>query len=236
MRVLALAIVVLCPALPAETPKRSDLLIDAASLAKRIAKSAPLDILDARSASDYARAHIPGAVLVDVNRWKALVFEKSGYTDAKSWATEVGKLGVDGTRSVVVYGTNPTSTARLWWTLKYLGVERVLYLDGGWAAWEKGKHPTSDKPITVKAAKFTPRFQKDRLATVGELKGALKSKSLVAIDARSEGECRSGKVPGAVHLEWKELLESDGRFKKAAEIRKLLTARGVEPGKPLVPY
>lgn len=223
--------------------KTPAILIDAASLDTRM-KSEKLRILDARSAGDYRGAHIPGAVRVDVDRWKTLAHSKGGFENAKAWAEEVGKLGIDGKGPVVVYGSRPTDTARVWWTLKYLGIKEVLFLDGGWTRWQKEKKPVDAKKTVVSRIDFVPKFQKDRLATTAEVKKAVEDGGLVIVDTRSDGEFtgkvvrgpRGGHVPGAVHLEWTRLMASDGRFKKPDEIRKILGRCGIVKGKPLVPY
>ena len=65
-------------------------------------------------------------------------------------------------------------------------------------------------------------------------------------DVRSEGEYRgtndrgnrrAGHIPGAVHLEWHNVMERDShRFKPAAEIRQLLTEHGITPDKAVFAY
>ena len=112
----------------AETPA---ILIDGASLEARLT-AGELRILDSRSEREYRKVHIPGALRVDVGKWTALAHSEGGFENARAWSDEVGKLGIDGKTAVVVYGSSLTSTARVWWTLKYLGVKEVLVLDGGW--------------------------------------------------------------------------------------------------------
>jgi hypothetical protein len=36
-------------------------------------------------------------------------------------------------------------------------------------------------------------------------------------------------LPGAKHLEWKELIAEDGRFKSAAQLKALFHERGIKP-------
>ncbi len=50
-----------------------------------------------------------------------------------------GGLQIDHDSQVVVYGIRLSETARMWWTLKYLGVQDVMILDGGWNLWVKEK-------------------------------------------------------------------------------------------------
>src|SRR5207249_2290173 len=48
---------------------------------------------------------------------------------------------------------------------------------------------------------------------------------------------RPGRIPGATHLEWTELLDPDSRtLKPAAELRQLLEAQGITPDKQVAGY
>jgi thiosulfate/3-mercaptopyruvate sulfurtransferase len=86
-------------------------------------------------------------------------------------------------------------------------------------------------------ANFVPEFQPDRLSEIGSLRGALDSPDVKVVDARSAAEfegtqvlgARGGHIPGASHLEWKELLQEDGRFKSPEELRALFQSRGIHP-------
>ena len=45
-----------------------------------------------------------------------------------------------------------------------------------------------------------------------------------------------GAIPGAVHLEWTNNLQADGRFKPAAQLRAMYEAQGVTPDKEVMTY
>ncbi len=201
-----------------------------------------LHLLDVRAQADYARGHLPGAVRVDVKSWQELGKKDGGFHDAEAWGEKVGRLGLDHDSRVVVYGSALTDTARVWWTLKYLGLENVAILDGGWALWSKEQRPTETSEPAVAAVKFRPKFQADRLEEIDALKKGVGSGTVTVVDTRSRDEFtgkevrgkRGGHIPGAKHLEWKELLAEDGRFKSPEQLRALFRQRGIEPGKPAV--
>ena len=64
------------------------------------------------------------------------------------------------------------------------------------------------------------------------------------VDTRSDAEyygeavraARGGAVPGAVHLEWTQNLQADGRFKAEADLRAMYTALGVTPDREVMTY
>jgi thiosulfate/3-mercaptopyruvate sulfurtransferase len=201
-----------------------------------------LRLLDTRPKSEYAQGHIPGAVWVDVKSWQELGRKAGGLHDAKAWGENVGRLGISSDRRVVVYGSSLPDTARVWWTLKYLGHPHVTILDGGWDLWAKEKRPTAAKEPTVAAVRFAPSFQADRLEEIDALKKSVATGRVTVVDARSAEEftgkkvqgTRGGHIPGAKHLEWKELLAANGRFKAPEQLRELFRRRGILPDQTAV--
>lgn len=223
----------------AENPKPPEpgtMLIQPGELQKKLQQPG-LRILDTRPQADYANGHIPGAVRVDVKSWQQLGAKDNGFHDAKAWGKEVGQLGIGLDSPVVVYGSSLTDTARIWWTLKYLGVPNVTILDGGWSLWVKEKHPTDTSLPGVDSVMFEPKFQADRLEEIDSLKKSLNSGKVTVVDTRSKDEFtgkevrgkRGGHIPGAKHLEWKELVAEDGRFKSPEQLKELFQQRGIQP-------
>ena len=216
--------------------KPAAMLIEVDGLQKKL-KEPGLRILDTRPRAEYAKSHIPGAVAVDVKSWQDQGKKERGFHDAKAWGELVGQLGIDHDSRVVVYGSNPTSTARVWWTLKYLGLRDVKILNGGWQLWIKADALTQTAVPKVEGVKFEPKFQADRLEEIDSLKKSVQKGEVTVVDARTADEFtgktvkgkRGGHIPGAKHLEWKELLAEDGRFKSPEELRKLFRKRGIEP-------
>jgi thiosulfate/3-mercaptopyruvate sulfurtransferase len=224
-----------------ERPSSPSMLAQPAALQSKLGDKG-LRVLDARPQADYIKGHIPGAVWVNVKGWQKLGGKEGGLHDADAWAVEIGKLGIGPDTSVVVYGSSLPDTARVWWTLKYLGLANVAILDGGWQLWTKERRPVDSGISTVQLTEFEPKFQPDRLEEIDTLKKSMQSGQVTVVDARSAGEFtgkevrgkRGGHIPGAKLLEWKELLTEDGRFKPPEQLRELFRQRGVEPGKTAV--
>ena len=51
-----------------------------------------------------------------------------------------------------------------------------------------------------------------------------------------DGAERTGRIPGAVHLYFMDLLREDGTFRDRDELRRLCEGRGVVPGKDTIIY
>lgn len=199
--------------------------------------------LDTRSAAGYAAGHVPGARRVDSGEWGTAL---SANENEAKWAARLGALGIGDKTPVVVYGEALPDAARVWFILRYCGVADVRLLNGGWKAYR-----ASGRPVTTDVPKVEPKSPKlsrraERLATkAGVLDGLFAPERPQLVDARSDAEfCgtggagqRKGAIPGAVHLEWLELVEGPGgRFKNAADIRALLSERGIDPKRPAVTY
>lgn len=193
-------------------------------------------IVDVRSPGDYAKGHIRGAVRADVGEWKNLSTADRGLHDVKGWSRKVGQLGINKDTHVIVYGNRITNTARIWWLLKYVGVKNASILNGGWEGWAKKDRPTESSAAKIAATKFQPDFQSDRLEEIDSLKRSLKSKKVKVVDTRSDSEFAGGRIPGSAHLEWKELLARDGRFKTTKQLQELFRKRGIVPSETAVCY
>ena len=213
----------------------ASILVEPDQLQKKL-NDKTLRVLDVRSQNEYAKGHIPGAVRVDVGDWKTLATSDGGLHDARGWAKKLRPLGITSKTHVVVNGGRLTDAARIWWLLKYVGVENASLLNGSWESWAKSNRPTESSTRKVAATEFTPEFQADRLEKIDSLKKSLKSDKLKVVDTRSDSEFADGRIPGSAHLEWKELVAEDGRFKTKAQLRELFRKKGIMPSETAVCY
>jgi thiosulfate/3-mercaptopyruvate sulfurtransferase len=220
---------------------RGELLVEAADLRKAdVARG--FVILDTRGKGSYLEGHIPGAMWLDQVTWTRAF--KDG-KDRDAWAKRIGELGIDGRKPVVIYGIGRSQhPARMWWILRYWGVPDVRLLNGGWPSWVKAAGESEKESNRPRALEFMPMPRHKQLATKTDLVAALKDQPPQIVDARSLNEyCglaetarRNGAIPGAVHLEWSDTLDKDGRFKSAEELTRLFKAAGIDPKKPAVTY
>jgi thiosulfate/3-mercaptopyruvate sulfurtransferase len=240
MVVLAAALISLVTG-PTETPAW---LLNFDDLQHRLG-DADFRLLDARPRGEYDRGHIPGAVWVDAKAVEKMAARPGGLTDRAAWESWIAPLGIGTDTQVLVYDSKrQLDAARLWWLLRYLGVERIGLIDGGFSLWEK-----QGRPVTVAVPKLTPRafnihFHTERLAERGDVLAALKQGKVTVIDARSEAEHtgmekrskHGGRVPSACHLEWGTLVDPDGRFLDEATLRAKLAKAGVKEGESVITH
>lgn len=226
------------PTVAAEYP-RPELLLEPTELAKpEVAQR--FVILDARGREEYERAHIPGARWVDHDEWKDAV---DGEGDAQ-WSKRIGELGIGTDADVVVYDDNAMKdAARIWWILRYWGVENARLLNGGWKTWKAKQLPTTaEEPEPAEYVAFEAESHAQRLATKNEILDRLDPNRLQIVDARSEAEfCgteplrneRAGAIPGAKHLEWSDLIDQEThQFKNPEELRRSFEQAGIDLDRP----
>ena len=205
-----------------------------------------LRILDVRPAEKYDAGHVPGAVRVDVAAWYAQSHLPDGLHDTAFWAEAVGQLGSTAQSRVVVYGDPLPNAARVWWLLRYVGLEDVALVNGGLKAWSQVGLPTATEAPSVAPSTFKPHFQAERLGQIDDLlspTGSADSRPII-LDARSPGEYtgdvkrgpRGGHIPGAVNLEWIRLIAPDGRFKPRDELLALLQSCGADPDSVVIAH
>lgn len=238
--VLAAIVCFATPSLAAEVKyAHPELLINPARLARPEAAQRFV-ILDARPKADFEKEHVPGAHWVDHDSWKAAFDDGK---DTGAWSDRIGRLGIDADSKVVVYDDAAMKdAARIWWILRYWGVEDARLLNGGWRLWQAKELPTtSDETKPAEPVAFTAEPHVKRLATKDQILDLLKSDGLQIVDARSSDEfCgidkrseRGGAIPGAKNLEWSDLInQKTNRFKSAEKLRRLFNEAGIDLKRP----
>ena len=243
----ALLTLLLLSPVPAADNQRTNMLVDVPELIKSVKSeetASVFRVIDTRSQKDYEAGHIPFSIRVDVSAWSN---DLGTGKDEENLRKRAAKSRIDQDSRVIVYGDDAREYCRLWWLLRYLGVADVRILNGGWKAWQDAKGPidSGDAKFNVKIPKEIESLQSGRLATKSQLLEGLKDKRFQIIDARSDKEfCgemktakRSGSIPGAIHLEWSDLLDSKTqRFKSQDELSKLFENAGIDINKPSVTY
>lgn len=236
MMTLTLAAVYLLPLGPAAAPgyPNPKLLVEPEELAR--AGPEKFLVLDVRGKANYDDGHAPGAVPAVTGPWSKAVTE--GTADAAFWKRELAAVGVTPDKPVVVVSDDVRNAARVWWLLSLAGVEDVRLLSGGWDAYTAAKLPVSRESTPARAPPHDWKPAPERQATKDDVAGvAGRKRPGRVIDARSEKEYEEGHVPGAVRLEWSELLDPKTRkFKSAAELARLLKERNIDPAEESCSY
>ena len=197
--------------------------------------------------AEFLVGHIPGAQRFDIDA----ISDKSNplphmLPSPEQFAQQVGALAVGDGMTVVLYdGIGLYGAARVWWTFRTFGSDNVRVLDGGMPKWKAENRSLETGPAKPRAAKtFTPKFNRNMVASLDDVQKVLLDKTAQVVDARAadrfRGEApepraglRGGHMPGAFNVPFGEVLK-DGRLKPHDEIAAAFTQAGVDPGKPVV--
>ena len=206
-----------------------DLLIAPAEL-----RGGAYRIVDLRSEEEYAKGHIPGAVRLSLRDLDNLEANRHGLPVSMDQAREVfARLGLDKKTPVVAYDdVNGRAAARLFYFLEFFGHNQVQVLDGGWKRWvaEGGAQETVTPQIA--AARAQPKIKNKHFADAGRVT----DKKATLLDSRSAEEYASQHIPGALNLDWRQVITPEGRFKTPQELQALFQSRNITPNKEAVTY
>jgi thiosulfate/3-mercaptopyruvate sulfurtransferase len=224
-----------------------DAVVDVAWLRAHL-HDAGLVVLHVGPPDAYARAHIPGARLMQVSaittRTDTLALELPPVEDL---VRVFEAFGVSDSSRIVLYWDADwvPPTTRVWFTLDRLGLaERASILDGGLAAWEAaGGTVTDEAPPPATPGRLTAR---PRAVTVemAWLAQHLEDPQVVVVDTREPrywdgsdagSQPRAGRIPGARNVPYSSLIR-DGRLLDLQAADRLLRAAGAGPGKRIVSY
>jgi thiosulfate/3-mercaptopyruvate sulfurtransferase len=224
-------------------------LIDVDELAAALESGRPPLLLDVRwrlggppGIETYRAGHLPGAGYADLDRDLAGPPGTGGRHPLPSTGdaqAALRRLGVRGTRPVVVYDDAAGSVAaRAWWLLRYLGHDDVRLLDGGLGAWTAAGRP-------VETGDGTPPEPGDFVARPGAMQvldadeAAALARGGVLLDVRTveryRGEVEpidpvAGHVPGAVSAPAAAVTGADGRLLSRDALRARFASLGVVDG------
>lgn len=201
------------------------------------------------AAKEYLDAHLPGARFFNIDA----VADHGSYLphmlpSAAEFAAAAERLGIDNHTQVVVYDHNGfMASARVWWTFRVFGHERVRVLDGGLARWKALGLPLETGPVTpAPRGGFHAVFHPGLVRSLDEVMAEMNDPAVQIVDARAPGRfagtepeprpgLRSGHIPGSRNLFFKRLVDEASQcLKSAAELEREFHATGVDLHHPVV--
>jgi thiosulfate/3-mercaptopyruvate sulfurtransferase len=197
---------------------------------------------------EFLRAHVAGAAYFDIDQIADTDTDLPHMVPTPGrFARLMAGLGVSNTSRIVFYDQKGlASAARGWWLMRLFGHDEVAVLDGGLPKWVKEGRPMADAELADHMpGYFRPDYRAGQLRGVGDVLRNVLTQSELVLDARAAGRftgavpepragMRSGHIPGSVSLPYTELLQADGTFRPAGEVRARFEAAGVDGSKPLV--
>ena len=196
----------------------------------------------------YREGHVPGAAWV---YWKAACWHETDreFVTPQAMARMFGAMGISPRQTVVLYGDPVQYGSYAYWAFTMAGHTNLRMLDGGRRKWMAEARPRSQTVPSFAAIDY-PVPAGDRSMRVGRanVRDNLKRPQRLLLDVRSpeeytgkrvmdytaafdHGAERFGRIPGAVHLYFRELLNEDDTLKSPDELRRVLALAGIAPDK-----
>lgn len=198
--------------------------------------NAPL-IVDLSSEDNYRQGHIPSAAHVPPHM---LLCNRPPAPGRIAPVEQLNRLftylGLTPDTHIVVYDDEGGGWAgRFIWTLDMIGHTHYSYLNGGLQAWRQEQLPVTQAVEDPASRPVEVDINPDRLIEVRDILAALEAGSVQILDARSPAEYRGEKVlaqkaghmPGAINVEWTELMDHDNGLRIRPDAREFLAARGI---------
>lgn len=183
----------------------------------------------------YENGHIPGAVYFDID----VIADQDSHLshmlpDISDFDPMLGALGIGDGDEVVVYDSNNFfASARVWWTLRAMGLTEVAVLDGGLKAWQDiGGAVETEIPVP-EPKEYTAMFLRRFVRNMDEMRAHVEAGDQPILDARDHGRFNgtspepraglpSGHMPGSVCVPASSLLNPDGKMKSADALAEIL--------------
>ncbi len=194
----------------------------------------------------YLAGHIPGAHFLHADR--DLSGPMTGHNgrhplpSPEAFIAILERIGVGPAQTVVAYDDmGGAFAARLWWMMRWLGLDQAAVLDGGWQCWTAEGRPVSTAVTEPRAAVLHAQARTGDTVDTAFVLEHLQNPAMCLIDARAADRFRGenetldpvgGHIPGARNRFFRDNLDAGGRFKPPAVLKAEFEAllAGVAPG------
>lgn len=200
-----------------------------------------LVIIEASNPKTYNAAHIKKAIFVDHYDMYREDVDIPGILKAPTdLAAYFGSQGVNENSEIIVYdeGSQKYST-RVYFALKYIGAKNVKILHKDLKEWRNVRIPLTSAPAQLAATTFTLDTQEGLFANTDYVATSIDNPDITLLDLRSADEYNGidrseGHIPGAIHIDYLDLLTDTGAFKPKAEIETMINDLGFDTEKEVI--
>jgi thiosulfate/3-mercaptopyruvate sulfurtransferase len=202
-----------------------------------------LEVSSDQEGKAYENGHIPGAIFCF---WKDLLWHETDreFATSSELSDRLGDLGISTDSTIVLCGDPVQYGTYALWVMTMAGVKDVRILDGSRLRWIKDNHPLTSEVPTLKPIKNkTPKPNSESRIGRVEVLNKLNSSNNIFLDVRSpeeyrgervsppggfdHGAERKGRIPGAVHLFFRDLLSEDDTFISEEGLKKKFAKVGI---------
>jgi thiosulfate/3-mercaptopyruvate sulfurtransferase len=208
-----------------------------------------LRILEIGSQPDdasYRAGHVPGATWL---YWKSACWHETDreLVTPEAMARLFSGLGIAPETTVVLYGDPVQFGCYAYWAFTMAGHRRLRLLDGARRKWVADGHPLArDMPVFSPTTYPIPVGTQSIRVGRRNVRENLKAPHRLLLDVRSpeeyagkrvieyalgfdHGAERFGRIPGAVHLYYRQFLNEDDTFKSPDALRRVFADASIAP-------
>ncbi|WP_129114631.1 sulfurtransferase [Halegenticoccus tardaugens] len=211
-------------------------VVSAAWLADRLDE---VRVVDVRDEWEYEGiGHVPGAVNVPFDEFRSGDSGDEGMLPgAGVWERLMREAGIAADDAIVAYDdTHGVFAARFLVTAELYGHRDLHLLDGDYSAWSRERETTTEPPEIEPTTYEVRDPERSPLVGYDEVLSAIDSDDAI-VDTREPWEYEEAHVPGAVQLDWRELVDDETRgLKPREELAEILDAHGITPDRRIVLY
>ena len=180
---------------------------------------ADVRVIDIRDPKSFELGHIEGAVNAPYGKWRGPASNPGDLPDKAKLTPLIQSLGLTPATHAVVVSNGVDSSdfgamARVYWTLKSLGLKELSIVNGGMMAWEGSGQQTTQVTTKVTPSTYAPTFDAQWLATREDVSQHISLSNAALVDSRPDafyqGKTRapaakvSGTLPGAQQLDFNQ--------------------------------
>ncbi|MFL2745883.1 MAG: sulfurtransferase [Dehalococcoidia bacterium] len=215
-------------------------------------------VIEVNAKLSESNEHIPSALVWDLHQ----TFENSITLDVINdiqFKNLMEKNGISNDSTIILYGDGDNRSATYaFWVFKYYRHNSVKILDGSIKKWKNdgniidfendisGRQKIQTKSnYEVKNPDLTIRITKDQILKNIENFSIIDVRTFDEFLGKSDGIStaiegdsirRRGRIPGAKHLEWTQLLNDDGTFKSIDKISEIVRQKNIVDSEEIITY
>ena len=209
-------------------------------------------LIDIRDPKAFEGGHIASAVNAPYGKWRGPATNPGELPDQSKLVALVQSLGLTPATHAVVISSGADATdfgamARVYWTLKSLGLKELSIVNGGMKAWETAGKPVGKTAVQIAPSNYAPSFDANWLATQQDVNKHLDLSNAALVDSRPDafyqGKTRapaakiSGTLPGAQQLDFNQWFEpGTSKFVDAAKAKDIAAKIQRQQGQDTVAF
>jgi len=202
-----------------------------------------LEVSAKQDDATYRKGHIPGAIRWF---WKDLCWNDSDrqFVTPEELSERLGSIGITADTTLVLYGDPVQYGTYAFWALTMAGHKDLRCLDGSRAKWTAEGRPMTQNIPRFDKADYKPgktnhsmrlgrEDVRDKLGTPGRMLLDVRTpeeysgQRVMEYGQFDHGAERTGRIPGAKHLFFKELLNPDDTYKSPEELKAIFSSVGI---------